>query len=304
MWTLTKINELITNGVEENMHLDYKSAASLSGSEGAKKEITKDVSAFANSDGGIIIYGIKEYDERSKSHLPERIDPVDGKKFSKEWLEQVINNISPRIDGLIITPVQCNHKEDNKVIYVVDIPKSNTAHQSKDNRYYKRYNFQSSVMYDWEVKDVINRYKQSRIDIVFKQTMPNGLLSKIFRDPSKISLDIYANNSGHKVVKYVECFISGEADTAIFFVEPYFGSTNFEHCFSNEIDRTLSINDQKYIVNVDRVAILPNTMRKIGKVVMQKSFLESREVLNFHISTDDSSTRYELTGNSIKEQIF
>jgi len=50
----------------------------LNNTERNKNEISKDVSAFANSDGGTIIYGIEE-----EGHLPKRIDggvPAGGKR--------------------------------------------------------------------------------------------------------------------------------------------------------------------------------------------------------------------------------
>ena len=97
----TDLKNLITNQIEENLNLDYKAAASLGKSDGKKDEISRDVSAFANSSGGLIIYGIKEFDEAEKKHLPEKIDPVNRIEFSKEWLESVINGrISPRIEGI------------------------------------------------------------------------------------------------------------------------------------------------------------------------------------------------------------
>ena len=65
---------LIANQVEENIHLDYKGGDSLQKTDGKKKELSKDVSAFANSDGGTIIYGIKEFDDVARRHLPEKID--------------------------------------------------------------------------------------------------------------------------------------------------------------------------------------------------------------------------------------
>ena len=50
---------LISAGVEESAALDYKRADSLNKRDDKKKtEITKDVSSFANSAGGTIIYGI------------------------------------------------------------------------------------------------------------------------------------------------------------------------------------------------------------------------------------------------------
>ena len=63
------LNQLIRDQVQESLHLDYKKTDSLDNTEKNKKEISKDVSAFANSDGGIIIYGIVE-----KKHLPEQIE--------------------------------------------------------------------------------------------------------------------------------------------------------------------------------------------------------------------------------------
>lgn len=148
---------LVANQVEENLHLDYKGADSIQKTDGKKKEISKDVSAFANSDGGTIIYGIREFDDALRKHLPEKIDPIDRIIISKEWIEQVINsNIQPKIPSLLITPIQITSSV-NHVAYVVTIPKSNTAHQASDKKYYKRYNFESVPMEDYEIKDIINR---------------------------------------------------------------------------------------------------------------------------------------------------
>ena len=152
-----ELSELITNQLEENLYFDYKGADSLLKNDGKKREISKDVSAFVNSDGGTIIYGIKEFDDIPKRHLPERIEPIDRTIISKEWIEQVISsNIQPKISGLIITPIQLA-SSINHVVYVVTIPKSNTAHQASDKKYYKRYNFESVAMDDYEVKDIFNR---------------------------------------------------------------------------------------------------------------------------------------------------
>lgn len=122
-WTIEKLNQLIQDQIEESNVLDYKAADALAKTDGKKNEISKDVSAFANSNGGVIIYGIKEFDEKSKAHLPEKIDPVSRVDISKEWLEQVISTkIQPKIEGIEIIPVTVN-EEDNTVVYVVEIPK-------------------------------------------------------------------------------------------------------------------------------------------------------------------------------------
>jgi hypothetical protein len=166
-WNEAKIRRYIKDLIEESLVLDYKAADSLAKSDGKKTEITKDVSAMANSAGGIIIYGVKEYQEKDKKHLPEKIDPVDRTQFSKEWLEQVINNIQPHIYGVLIHPVRLS-TGPNDVAYVVEIPQSHTAHQATNYRYYKRYNFESQPMADYEVRDVMNRATVPDADVEFR----------------------------------------------------------------------------------------------------------------------------------------
>lgn len=165
MWDDPKLQSYIANEIEESLTLDYKAADSLGSTDGKKKEITKDVSAMANSAGGVIIYGLREYKEPGKQHLAEQIDPIDRTEFSKEWLEQVINNIRPKIDNLIIHSV--NLPGNNNVAYVVEIPQSTTAHQASDHRYYKRFNFLCQPMEDYEIRDILNRATRPDMSVEF-----------------------------------------------------------------------------------------------------------------------------------------
>ena len=159
-WTERKIQNFIDSEIEESLTLEYKSGDALGRSDYQKQEITKDVSAMANSAGGILIFGISEFSPTDKRHLPEKIVPVNRAEFSREWIEQVINSIRPRIDSILIHSVALSSGE-NDVVYVVEIPQSNTAHQAGNHRYYKRFNFQSVPMEDYEIRDVMFRGKRA-----------------------------------------------------------------------------------------------------------------------------------------------
>lgn len=157
--TLKDLEDLIQNKTEENFSLEYKEARALTNS----KEIAKDISAMANSAGGIVIYGIAE-----ANNLPTNLTPIDQKECDKERLENIItSNISPKIEGLKIIPISV----DGGVIYVVEIPQSKTAHQNtkeNDCRYYKRRNFKSEPMLDYEIRDVMNRAKYPIVELGFE----------------------------------------------------------------------------------------------------------------------------------------
>ena len=150
---------LIDGRIEESAHLEYKGAAALDRKDQKKKtEMTKDVSAFANAAGGVLIYGIKEHDAPAQKHLPACFDPVNQSEYSKEWLDQMLSQIQPRIDKLTIHPVHVGPATYD-YCYVVEIPKSGTAHQATDWRYYRRRNFEATPMEDYEVREVMNRRK-------------------------------------------------------------------------------------------------------------------------------------------------
>lgn len=165
-WTQSKLEKYIDEEIEESLSLEFKGAGALQKTDGKRKEITKDVSAMANANGGIIIYGILEYQDSEKKHLPERLDPINRSLFSKEWLEHVIGNISPRIKEILIHPVSLN-TGDNDVAYVVEIPKGTAAHQAQDKRFYFRYNFESTEMDYYQIVDVMNRSTRPNVSVEF-----------------------------------------------------------------------------------------------------------------------------------------
>lgn len=195
-WSEAKLQNFITSEIEESLTLEYKSAEALDRNETKKKEITKDVSAMANSAGGLLIYGISEFSAPDKRHLPERITPVDRRKYPREWVEQIIQAIRPRIDGIVIHSVNLSSGE-NDVAFVIEIPQSNTAHQASDHRYYKRFNFQAVPMEDYEIRDVM-----------FREQTPNIALKFLVEiTPETQNLLVQARNSGSAFAQYVAVFL-------------------------------------------------------------------------------------------------
>jgi hypothetical protein len=155
------VQSLINNGIEEGINIEFKAGPALSKNELVKKEISKDISAFANSSGGIIIYGLNEINHKANS-----FSFIDGNVFSKEWLEQVINStIQRNIEGLRIFPIRNNGKIEES-IYVVQIPESLDApHMNKDKKFYRRGHFESVAMEEYEVRNLYGRKSKSKLAI-------------------------------------------------------------------------------------------------------------------------------------------
>ncbi|HEY0657218.1 MAG TPA: ATP-binding protein [Pyrinomonadaceae bacterium] len=208
-WTESRLLNFITSEIEESLTLEYKSAEALDRVDAKKKEITKDVSAMANSAGGVLIYGIAEFSVENKRHLPEKITPVDRRKYPREWVEQIIQAIRPRIDGIVIHSVNLSSGETD-VAFVIEIPQSNTAHQANDHRYYKRFNFQAVPMEDYEIRDVMFREQTPNIALNFLieiKSISIGIGIGTPIETPEYNLIIQARNNGTAFAQYVATFL-------------------------------------------------------------------------------------------------
>ena len=216
--TIADLQRLIDDGVEESQQLEYKAAAALVNNT-HHKDIAKDVSAMANASGGVIVYGVKEHNTAEKKHLPEAITPIKRNEFSKERLEQIINsNISPKIEGIVIHPITL--EQANEVAYVVEIPQSQTAHQSlKDYIYHRRYNFEVLAMQDYEIRDVMNRLKYPKIEMDFElvkqryieEPRPHSSRAvPVSQEPTeivKLTLTVRPYNIGSQYAQYINYYL-------------------------------------------------------------------------------------------------
>lgn len=121
---------------------------------------------MANASGGFVIYGVEEYSDPSRRHLPEKISPVKRTEISREWIDQVISHIKPPINNCKIIPVDIG-KDLDDVVYVIEIPQGITAHQSDDGKYYRRRNTITVVLDHYEIVDIMNRNIRPDIDVKF-----------------------------------------------------------------------------------------------------------------------------------------
>lgn len=172
-----KINSWVLTTNPESIFLDYKRELSFSNKK-EKIEIAKDISSFANSQGGCLIYGIDEEREADKSiPIPKKeygILPIQSNVID---IENILNSIiSPPLPDLRIRAVKLEH-DPSKVVYLLWHSKSWFAPHMvsgfKDARYYKRGNFKAEPMHFYD-----NLRIDSPILLNLRIENPKGILLK------------------------------------------------------------------------------------------------------------------------------
>lgn len=301
MWTIETIQRYIADQIEENTHLEYKAAAGLDKSYAKKFDISKDISSFANSDGGVVIYGVRE----NTDNIPGSIEPIDKSVYTKEWLEQVINDhISPRIHGIEITPIVIDSSNPKGVIYVVDVPKGQTAYQATDKRYYRRFNFLSVPMDDWEIKDIINRQNRTTAYVRFRPKFNRKFDLDIKpRRGTSFEFDIVAYNHGIKAIYVLDCMLITTENAAKQFIPPIgYTGQHYEMYYNNEENDIIELNGEQVVLSRRRMPILSNTFRKIGEVAIWSDFFIDNMELELQVSTDDNCLLEKLSAIEVIEE--
>ena len=161
--TLKDIENLIEMGVMENDKIEYKSIWKEKGDneEVEKKrrsELIKDVCAFANAEGGVIVYGVKE----SKNETPEisdfKINNFD--EISRRIIDIIREQTDPPLVG--ITPCLIRTLDGNGIIVLNILKAMILPHRSKlDQKYYIRTNNKVTEMTTAMLSDKILGFNYS-----------------------------------------------------------------------------------------------------------------------------------------------
>lgn len=159
-WTRAELDAMVANGDEEGLHLDFKRSAALSNGT-LRDDLSKDVSAFANSAGGLIVFGIEEANKKAV-----RVDEgITSATMNAERLEDIIfSNVFPRPVGVRARAIDLG-ADRSAMVVAVPAATSLAPHQASDRRYYRRYETKNQPLYDHEIRDLMRRSSISAPDV-------------------------------------------------------------------------------------------------------------------------------------------
>jgi hypothetical protein len=207
------LSELHTGNVKEHLHLEYKASDAIDKKNDAKKlEMARDVSAFANADGGQIVYGMSETD-----HEPAGLDDgFDPKAYPEIWFEQVLQqHITPIIEGVRPYHVLLH---TGRVAVVIDVPATKAdPHQVSDGRYYRRHNYNRLIMEHYEVQQAFRRTTTAEPFVTL--SLRNNPTHLVYDSNVETSRDftVYAHisNRSNQPAMYAQITIGVDADLTV-----------------------------------------------------------------------------------------
>ena len=174
-WTLARLTEYL--GRDEHTTLEFKSCKVFD-DKNFPNQLIKEIDAFVNTDGGLLIVGIEEVPSvvNPAIKIAGKIEGVLRTKMNANRLSQIIySKISPSAGSLIqVFPVIVSNSSeaDEKLAFVIEVNAGHTAYQSLDDKiYYGRRGTESIALDDKDIRLRMITDDKSRVELTFRSSI-------------------------------------------------------------------------------------------------------------------------------------
>jgi hypothetical protein len=164
------INQLIAAREQENIHLEFKqkkvrNEPDLADSD--KSQFSRALSGFANSDGGVLIWGIVTDNEERAASLA----PITGcREFQARLKKSLLNAVQPVVDNVRIEVIPTGENSDIGFVICL-VPASDKApHRAMlaNREYYKRSTEGFYRLEPFDLEDMFGRRPVPRLELSLK----------------------------------------------------------------------------------------------------------------------------------------
>lgn len=170
---ISEIDRMVDEGQEENVHLEFKTTVhpifNNDNREFDKKNLSEVISGFANSNGGIVIWGVKAKKNKNNQDIADQKKPILE-------LTRFLNSLN-RLEGQAVTPIVSGiiHRkilvgDDEGFVKTYIPPSDNAPHMANysSKHYYKRSGDSFYICEHYDIRDMFQRRQYAELELLVK----------------------------------------------------------------------------------------------------------------------------------------
>jgi hypothetical protein len=160
----TSVANLIAERRHEDLHIEFKTVNSSDFTHSDDRHnLAKAVSGFANSAGGLIVWGVAT--DKKREYATE-IKEIAGLSIFRTKLEEFAGNwVSPPVEGVLHKVIPISGPDEGCAVTFVPESHSVPHMNNFQNRYYKRNGSRFIPMEHYEVADMFGRRKRPKLKL-------------------------------------------------------------------------------------------------------------------------------------------
>ncbi len=206
------ISNLATTGASESLHFDAK-RCSVPLSDDDKNNLATALSGFANSDGGVLIYGLVAAGGDKKKGIPDVVtkpEPIKNLNNLESELNSLVGQLTePPVSEVKVLTREYNNISNNGFILVY-VPASDSGpHRSVRNReYYRRHGSGFYKMEHFELAEMFGRRRRPQLEMYWNLKLgpwSGAAPNRIFN----VSFIVGLKNVGRGIAKYPAVMLTG-----------------------------------------------------------------------------------------------
>ncbi|HJU12512.1 MAG TPA: ATP-binding protein [Candidatus Binataceae bacterium] len=187
-------------GKSEDLYFDAKTLTNESMTDDSDKQpLAKTLSAFANADGGVIIYGLEAKRGSDNRDVVQAVKPLKDTELVRSRILALIGQlIQPPVEGIIVAS---RRKSDGSGYVIVFVPPSDSGpHRARPLReYYRRHGSSSLPMEHYELEEMFGRRRRPKLELYSR------IKHQRWGDPEQgysAVVHVGLRNTGRAIAKY------------------------------------------------------------------------------------------------------
>lgn len=165
------INRWIKERRQETVDLEFKTKIDKSNGQLTKKDketLAQELSAFSNSAGGVIIFGVSARKDDEGVDCAGEAHPIaEIERFQSEVIRSVGELLMPRYEGIRVELIRAPNLPGSGYLAIQVDRSERRPHRSEaggDKRYYKRAGSSSYIMEHYDIEDQFKRQERAKLN--------------------------------------------------------------------------------------------------------------------------------------------